>query len=347
MALSFRTPEPQAFSSPAGNILTPRRPPPRLPLHPRSSAGHSRAASADGYEKPTPNRLVEQFYRGGIHSKQSSNTEVSDINALLSGSRLELDTLGDKTSSVFGTPAKNEMEKIHGLVSPSFVTPNRSPQFDFNANDQGKPKVGYLSFVPVDPYSVCPENISSALVHVDRNASVTDMQPAIAAVEQTLQALWNCVTHRLDEFKPTSKHETHEEEVHPGTQLNALEQYLSELQGTVKSMHLELLGMTSNIKSRYLEEIQESMQKLNNLDRLVQNLSLRLGTARESMARNKRDLRENMALKLLLLDDVSNRFQEYDKLNRQRKGQQVIISLSIFVLAFAVGMVFFRWFNAN
>lgn len=173
------------------------------------------------------------------------------------------------------------------------------------------------------------------------------MQPAIDAVDQTLQTLWNCVTQRLGEDKSSSKQDPHEKESHPGAQLDALAEYLTELQGNVKTMHLELLNMTSTIKSRYLEEIQESIQKLQNLDRLVQNLSLRLGAARESMARNKRDLQENMALKLALLEEVSNRFVEYDRHNRQRKGQQLVVGMSIFVVVFAAGVILFRWFRAN
>lgn len=316
--------------------------PPFLPS--RSSSFHTRAASADGYDKSATKRLVEQFYRGGVQSKQSSHTDVTDINALLTGSRTELESAGEK--AIFGSADKNDPELSYGLGSSVIGSPIESPKVSINRMPEPEHlRTGYLSYEPVDLHTMCPENISSKLVNVERTQK--DMQPAIEAVHETLQILWNCISQRLHLAPGTETSDKNQDPLDPAAQLLELEGYLEDLRSKVNAMDAELMEITGDIKSRYLGEIKESVEKLQNLEQLVVNLSLRLTAARNSMSLSRHELREKMRPKLQLLDDVSARFNEYDKRNRQRRGQQLVGGLSIFFLSLAVSVVFTKWFRVS
>lgn len=353
--MDHRTPEPLTVFLSTLPILTPRKHGIQRPqfLPARSASFHTRAASADGYDKSATKGLVERFYRGGVQSKQSSHTDITDINTLLTGSRTELESPGDKVifgpgeKGIFGSAGKNDSELPYGLGSSVIGSPIESPKVKINRMPEPEHlKVGYLSYEPVDLHNMCPENISSRLVNIERTQK--DMQPAIEAVHETLQALWNCVSQRL--HLVSGGHESSDKSQNPlgpSEQLREIEEYLEDLQNNINEMDAELIEMTGDIKARYLGEIKESMEKLRNLEQLVTNLSLRLTAAKNSMALTRHELREKIGAKLELLDDVSARFNEYDRKNRQRRGQQLIGGLSIFVLSLAVGVVFTKWFNVR
>lgn len=350
MTPSHKTPEPQSPYTPSISAAqTPRRPPiPRLPHLSRTNGIHSRTASSDGHDKSATKRLVEQFYRGGVQSKQSSHTDVTDINALLSGSKLDLDAQVEK-SNVFPSSGKTEVDQIYGAGSPMFKKPAMGAKFNLDGDlgSRDKLKMEYLSLSPPDLHAICPENILAPLLSVDRAFTSTNLASAVDAVDQSLQVLWTRVNHNFDKGEASLAPEAEDPRLQPGAQLKELEIYLKELRNNVNALETELKGVTVDIKSRYLEEIQENILKLRDLERLIESLSLRLSTARKGMAHSRRQLKDTVAPKMELLEEVSKRFHEYDVRNRQRKGLQIVIALSLFVLLVAMGAIMYRRYRSE
>ena len=308
----------------------------RLPMLDRP---HSRTAIADG-DKSGTKLLVEQFYRGRT-LKQSSLTDLSNLTSLPS-SRADLDSTADKSLCSFGS-AKSDQDLLHALGPMAFRSTDRAASAPSHSamianlpRETQRMNSVYLFFDRVDLHAVCPEHVSETLTNINRSPSSCSLQPVVDAVDQTLQALWARI----------GRHFGAECDVHPAAQLLALLAHLNELQNNVKAMNLQLIDMTAEIKSRYLVEIQKSIQKLEHVDQLVRNLSLRLTAARETMARSRRELLENVAQKVAVLQEVSARFHEYDRRNRKWRFQQFIAALSVLVLALATTFVSFCWFSA-
>lgn len=340
--MRHRTPESQSalaspLKSPRSFLIS------RLPRITRGSGFHSRGASADGYDNSATKSLVEQFYRGGVQSKRSSHTDVTDLNALLSGSRSDVDSAGDKSSNFFGLSGKSDQELIYGLSTPVFEAASKSSpgQSMGDWGDPTKLRAGYLTLPHNDIHSICPEMLSVNLINVGQAGSSQNMEPAIDAVQETLRVLYS----RIDQKFCGGEHYTKdlgEHEAVPGAQLEALQVNLDKLRHNVSALEADLIDMTTEVKILCLKEIQEGVQKLQQLDQQVLSLSLRLNAARESMAISRLEMVDKIGLKLKMMEEVSQRFQEYDRKNRQQKGQQLVWGLSIFVMTLAISCIFLK-----
>lgn len=289
--------------APNSNTTSPARAMhPKSPKTPRAAFLHSRSPSVEGEggEVLLKKRLVEQFYRMD-KTKQHSSTDISSFRQAL------LPPVGNTEST--------------GVTS-------EARQFSAKENEDAF-REGNLRYVPPDVEIVSAEKLAEKMVNIDTERNVDDLNGVITVVTNAADALDRRLAHLSTEVCSTLR-----------SQLDQLGTYLASLQVTVDELAQKVQSTTVTVRGRYLGELQSSAQKLDNLQQLLDTLTQRLNAARDNMTSSKQVLSDKMGAKIELLEYILARFDEYDQVNRQRRVRQLIIALSVVVVAFCLYIAF-------
>lgn len=293
--------EPSALAPPGTGSVNTSPIAPKSPRTPRTPFLHSRSPSLEANgDVLVKKRLVEQFYKMESHKGKP-----------------RADALGHAPAF---SPLGQPVERTAEVARPERLT---------SKEIEDAIQRGNLPYVAPEAAIVCPENVAEAMINIDTAKDVDDLGRVVSILRSAAGALERKLAGFAFDGTFTLK-----------GQLDKLSEYLRELQHTVDGLTSKVRGTTLDIKARYLKELEESGTKLENLKQLLDTLSTRLNNTRNSMADSKQVLTDTMAQKIKVLEYISARFDEYDQVNRLRRVRQLIVGLSVVVVAFCLFIAF-------
>ena len=309
---SRRAEHPQTTPSPkaANNfhmILSQRKRTKNTPKLPRSPILPLQANQLSGNEVLAKKRLVEQFYM----PKSEPSLKAQSYSDLVTAFRQGL-PVGDSPGREYRQD--DILQWLHE-TQESFMELARE---------------GKVEYYPIDSDIQDPTKVTEMLLGVDEDeGNVEILDRLVLALESSALAL----ERRFDKNSDITRT--------PKEQLDMLTDYLRKLSREVEDLHQEISETTLRLKSHFRLQLQTSVQKLDKLDEMLKELTVRLDDSRKRMQNSKEVMTEDMAEKIAVLEFVAKRFNEYDQTVRQRR----ITQLTFFLCFVIVGVILYGLFQ--
>ncbi|KAK6198710.1 uncharacterized protein RJT21DRAFT_115667 [Scheffersomyces amazonensis] len=124
--------------------------------------------------------------------------------------------------------------------------------------------------------------------------------------------------------------------------LKSLDEYLDKLNIQTKELMNQLITNKEDLKSNYQRDINDSINRLNDISLQLTSLETRLTILKDKINQDKLVMSREMIDKLQVLEFVDERFKDYMVVSSIRRFKRVNITISVIVVLFGIYMYYYR-----
>lgn len=267
-------------------------------------------------------RLVDQFYTSYKDPHTSSGTDL---------------TQHFKTGTSI-SPSAEKTFRFNNYVSG----PGSASEDSLSSDIIGDlVQSGGFAYIPVQNHPNHDESLTNQLLNIDSLVSDSlspNMQPPdglpnrLAAIALSLTTSLVSRTRDSTAMTPVRSHNTI-----ASTTLDKLSQYLGDVRTSTLDILTHLDSNKDHLKEKFRSEINDNVDKLDEIISIVNTLEFRLNHVRSKVSLNKQIMSQDLSPKLALLEKIDKRIAEYAKSSRRRHFRQLSTTV---VLLLALGLLY-------
>ncbi|RLV93144.1 hypothetical protein JA1_002676 [Spathaspora sp. JA1] len=264
------------------------------------------------------NRLVDQFYRPNIKGTHKASSSVDLTNFFRSNIELtpgkrkwmnDFDAMDLNSETPFKPETKLTDELFHDILNQGGF----KFEFDRELFLEDDELINFVLNIDtiLDEY---PHDVKKPYEQLER--IMTSMADKVVIKSKNV----------LLRDQPTKNKSLDE--------LESLEQYLADLKLQTQDLTTQLSNNRELIRSKYREEINNNINKLNQVSEQLKVLEERSNSFKERITEENMAMSQDMIEKLELLENINIRMREYSRVKKSRRVKQLQVFISVAVVVF-------------